>query len=99
MADQPGFITALEERDDTFAGSVARIRTAAFAEGALDAKTKALIAMCLDAGMNHPGGVESFASAAREEGATEDEITEAIEVVTSVCGLQGLATGASAFGD
>lgn len=99
MADQPGFLTALEERDESFAGTVAATRTAAMSDGALDAKTKTLIAMCLDAGMNHPDGAAALADRARDRGATEAEVTEAIEVVTALCGLQGLASGAGVFAD
>lgn len=45
------------------------------------------IAMALDAGMNHPQDFEFLSAAAREAGATEGEIVETIEVVTSMCGL------------
>ena len=53
--------------------------------------------MAIDAACEHPDGVESLAAAAREEGATNDEVVETVEIVTSMCGLQGLATGVNAF--
>jgi alkylhydroperoxidase/carboxymuconolactone decarboxylase family protein YurZ len=97
MADIPEFVAQLEKRDAEFGELIAEARERSRADGALSAKTKALIAMALDAGMNHPDGVESLSEAARAEGATEEEILETIEVVASMCGLQGLATGSHAF--
>lgn len=97
MAGKPSFVESLESRDSEFGDLVSEARTQSRADGELSAKTKALIAMSLDAGMNHPNGVESLSAAAREEGATEAEILEAIEVVASMCGLQGLSTGMNAF--
>ena len=99
MAGTPPFLERLESRDPEFGELIAEARSRSREDGELSAKTKALIAMSLDAGMNHPNGVESLSQAARDEGATEGEILEAIEVVASMCGLQGLATGVNAFPD
>jgi alkylhydroperoxidase/carboxymuconolactone decarboxylase family protein YurZ len=99
MADQPAFVQELIDRDPEFGELIAGVRSESRADGELSAKTKALIAMSLDAGLNHPEGVSSLAAAAREEGATDGEILEAIEIVASMCGLQGLVTGANAFED
>jgi alkylhydroperoxidase/carboxymuconolactone decarboxylase family protein YurZ len=99
MAKTPQFIEELATRDPEFGELIAETRRRSRSDGALSAKTKALIAMALDAGMNHPGGVESLAVAAREQGATDEEILETIEVVASMCGLQGLSTGTHAFVD
>ena len=99
MAGKPGFLEQLEEKDPEFGELVSQVRAQSRAGGALSAKTKVLIAMALDAGMNHPNGVESLSAAAREQGATDEEILETIELVTSMCGLQGLATGMHAFED
>jgi alkylhydroperoxidase/carboxymuconolactone decarboxylase family protein YurZ len=99
MAGKPGFLQQLDEKDPEFGELVSQARMQSRADGALSAKTKALIAMALDAGMDHPNGVESLSAAARAEGATDEEILETIELVTSMCGLQGLATGMHAFED
>jgi alkylhydroperoxidase/carboxymuconolactone decarboxylase family protein YurZ len=99
MAGKPGFLEQLEERDPEFGELVSQARAQSRAGGALSAKTKVLIAMALDAGMNRPDGVESLSAAAREQGATDEEILETIELVTSMCGLQGLVTGMHAFED
>jgi alkylhydroperoxidase/carboxymuconolactone decarboxylase family protein YurZ len=59
----------------------------ALAEGALSKKMKLLIAMALDAAAGAPGGVAALAGQARREGATNEEITEAIRVAQYVCGV------------
>lgn len=99
MGEKPTFLEQLESRDTDFAEHVVATRASTRIDGELSTKTKTLIALALDAGMNHPDGVESLSAAAREAGATEGEIVETIEVVTSMCGLQGLATGSRAFTD
>ena len=53
--------------------------------------------MALDAQANHPGGVKSFARRAREAGATEREIVEALRVVFYLGGMQSLVVGATAL--
>lgn len=97
VSEKPGFLEALEARDEAFGDLIAETRARSRADGALSAKTKALMAMAIDAASNHPDGVASLAAAARAEGASETEITETIAVVTSMCGLQGLSAGSRAF--
>jgi alkylhydroperoxidase/carboxymuconolactone decarboxylase family protein YurZ len=99
MADQPPYIEALAEHDSEFAEHVAAMRDASRADGELSRKHKLLIAVAIDAATNYSGGVDSLAAAAREAGATDGEIAETIEVVTALCGVQGLVTGAHAFDD
>ena len=99
MAGKPAFLEALEEQDPEFAELIAQARSDSREDGALSAKTKALIAMALDAGMNHPKGVASLSEAARDAGASEEEVLETVEIVASMCGLQGLSTGMHAFPD
>jgi alkylhydroperoxidase/carboxymuconolactone decarboxylase family protein YurZ len=97
MAEKPPFLTTLDDRDPEFGDLVTELRSHAMAEGALSPKTKVLIVLAIDAAMNYPGGVESFADAAREHGATEQEITETIELVIGIKAIQGLASGSGAF--
>lgn len=97
MADQPPYIEALASHDPEFADHVAAMRDASRTDGELGAKHKLLIAVAVDAATNYPRGVDSLAAAAREAGATEGEIAETVEVVTALCGIQGLVTGANAF--
>jgi alkylhydroperoxidase/carboxymuconolactone decarboxylase family protein YurZ len=99
MAANPPWLEALDEKNPEFAERVAYLRSTSRSDGVLSGKTKTLISMALDAGMNHPEGVANLAAAAREQGATEDEILETIEVVTAMCGVQGLVVGMNAFDD
>jgi alkylhydroperoxidase/carboxymuconolactone decarboxylase family protein YurZ len=65
-----------------------------FSEGALPRKTKFLIAMALDASHGAIPGVKALAIAAKEAGATKDEILEAIRVAQYISGV-GVAYVAS----
>ena len=97
MAEQPPYLEALAHHDPAFADHVAAIRDDIRTDGDLDVKQKLLIAVAVDAATNYPRGVASLAGAARDAGATEGEIAETIEVVTALCGVQGLVAGANAF--
>ena len=58
-----------------------------FAEGKLPRKIKLLIAMALDASHGAIPGVKSLAAAAKQAGATKDEILEAIRVAIYISGI------------
>jgi len=60
----------------------------AYADGALDVKTKLLIAMALDAAAGNQGGVTSLASKARANGAREEEIKEALRIAYFISGMK-----------
>jgi alkylhydroperoxidase/carboxymuconolactone decarboxylase family protein YurZ len=66
-------------------------------EGAIPAKYKLLMVMITDAIAAHPDGVASLADHARTAGASEDEITEAVEVAYLYGGTGGLVMGLNAF--
>jgi len=96
---QPAFFDALQRYDPEFYKAVIPLREKAKAPGSLDAKTKTLISLALDAvsGANH--GVKNLAKQARALGAAEDEIREVMRLVSSVKVNQALATAQSAFED
>lgn len=94
---KPFFVPWLAERDPDVGGNLDDMFETVRADGALSAKTKTLLVMVLDAARAHGKGVEFNAEIARKQGATEEEILEALEVATIVCGLQGLSTGSHAF--
>jgi alkylhydroperoxidase/carboxymuconolactone decarboxylase family protein YurZ len=58
-----------------------------FADGALSKKIKLLIAMAFDAAHGAEGGVQSLAKAATDEGATNQEIAEALRVAYHLSGV------------
>jgi alkylhydroperoxidase/carboxymuconolactone decarboxylase family protein YurZ len=66
----------------------------ALADGALPRKFKLLIAMALDASHGAVGGVAALSRQARQAGATDGEITEALRVAQYVCGVGSVYTAA-----
>ncbi len=67
------------------------------APGALDVKTKALIALAISASHGRRIGVANIARLARSTGATDQEILEAVKVAWIAAGDTGLVTGLVAF--
>jgi alkylhydroperoxidase/carboxymuconolactone decarboxylase family protein YurZ len=61
-----------------------------FADGALSAKVKLLIAMAFDAADGAVGGVRGLAQRAIKEGATMEEIGEALRVACLMKGVGSL---------
>lgn len=91
-APLPPFLRTLSEHDPEFSELVATIRQKAiYTPGALDVKTKLLIAFALDAARGLEFGTRTFATRAREAGATDAELAEVLRVLYSVGGLQNLS--------
>ncbi len=94
----PPFLQAFADRRPEFAEHVSIIREAAYyTPGALDVKTKILIALALDIAAGAELGVKTLAARARAAGATDAEILDVAQVCYSVAGLQRLATALQAM--
>jgi alkylhydroperoxidase/carboxymuconolactone decarboxylase family protein YurZ len=93
----PVFLKPLERQDPEFAQRVADLVDFAQAEGALDAKTKALMSLLGDAILGHFEGVAAIAARARQQGVTEQEIAETVRMAFAIGGLPALMTGLRAF--
>ena len=76
-------------------GAVGACRDLALSDGALDAKTKILIALALDAAHGADNGVKSLAVQALQKGASKEEILEAVRVAYFVAGVGSVYTAAS----
>jgi len=74
-------------------------RDFAFADGALPRKFKLLIAMAFDASYGAVNGVKSLAQQALEEGATKEEIAEAVRVAQYLSGVGCVYTAAQGLKD
>lgn len=102
MVDQPPlppFLAELERRDPEFARLVLALRARThYTAGALDVKTKLLIAFALDVAAGQTLGASILADRARSAGATEAELLEAVEVCASVGTLQALSAGLRVLG-
>lgn len=68
-----------------------------YSDGALPRKIKLLMAMAFDASHGAENGVRSLATQAREAGATEQEIAEALRVAYHLSGVGCLYTASAAF--
>jgi alkylhydroperoxidase/carboxymuconolactone decarboxylase family protein YurZ len=93
----PPFVQQLESRDPELYEAVKKVTEVAMSPGALDDKTKTLIALALDAYIGAERGVMVLAGRARDLGATEQEISEALRISYSVSGSRCLAASAGAF--
>ena len=93
----PPWLGAIEQRDPQFADSYAAMRERILKDGAIPAKYKLLMGMVTDAIAAHPDGVRTLADNARAAGASEAEITEAVEVGYLYGGTAALVMGVNAF--
>jgi alkylhydroperoxidase/carboxymuconolactone decarboxylase family protein YurZ len=91
------WLRAFEHRDPQLAGSYMAMREHILKDGAIPAKYKLLMAMVTDAIVAHPDGVRALANDARAAGASEAEITEAVEVGYLFGRTAALVMGANAF--
>lgn len=81
---------------DVFSGSAA-LNRAAFADGALDGKTKELIALAIAVTKQCDGCIASHARGAARRRATEEEVAEAIGVAIAMNGGPGTVHGPRAL--
>jgi alkylhydroperoxidase/carboxymuconolactone decarboxylase family protein YurZ len=91
------WLEALVHRDPQFVDSYLPMRDRILKDGAIPAKYKLLMAMIIDTVAAHPDGVRALASDARAAGASEAEVTEAVEVAYLYGGTAALVMGVNAF--
>jgi alkylhydroperoxidase/carboxymuconolactone decarboxylase family protein YurZ len=94
----PPWLGAIQRRDPQFGDSYTAMREHILKDGAISGKYKLLMGMVTDAIAAHPDGVRDLANAARAAGASEAEITEAVEVGYLYGGTAALVMGSNAFG-
>lgn len=98
MTTRPSsFMDRLAQVDPEFHKAVSAMREVAHAPGAIDAKTKTLITLAIDAAGGHDGGVRNLARRARAQGATDQEIIEVVRLAYLVEGTPALIAGLAAF--
>lgn len=96
---QPAYMAVLENSDPEMAEYLSAGRDLIMTDGALSAKVKTLMTMVCDAILAHEDGVRIIANRARDMGATEEEIAEAVRVAFLFGGLPALVTACNAFKD
>ena len=94
---QPWFFEIVEKNDPEFVALLAADRDFAMSEGAIPAKYKMLMTMVIDALLAHDAGVAGIANRARDMGASEDEIKEAVRVAYLYGGTPALVSALNAF--
>jgi alkylhydroperoxidase/carboxymuconolactone decarboxylase family protein YurZ len=70
-----------------------------FSDGALSRKVKLLLAMAFDAAHGAVGGVRGLAQRAMKEGATKEEIAEALRVAYVMSGVGAIYIGSQGLKD
>ena len=66
---------------------------AVFAEGALSAREKALIALAVSHAVQCPYCIDAYSTAALEQGSNEEQMTEAVHVAAAIRGGASLVHG------
>ncbi len=95
--EKPFFVEALEKGDPELLDQMNSLQEFAGKDGALSARIKTLMSMLGDAILGHPQGVKALAERARAQGATEQEIAEAVRMAFFCAGMPGLVTATHAF--
>ena len=95
----PGFLADLQSYDAAFIDKVAALRQESYlTPGALDLKTKLLIAMAIDIEHGSRDGTARLAQLARGQGATDAEIAEVVRIVFTLGGMSRMEIATHAFG-
>ncbi|MDP2217875.1 MAG: carboxymuconolactone decarboxylase family protein [Methanolobus sp.] len=83
------------DTDPELAGLIGKTRETALSQGAIPLKYKFLIAMALDAAEGAADGVRMLAMQAMSEGATKEEIMEAVRIAQYITGVGSVYTAAN----
>ncbi|MDD3248117.1 MAG: carboxymuconolactone decarboxylase family protein [Methanosarcina sp.] len=97
MSENP--LKVIMDKDPELFSLLENTQKLSFTEGGIPLKYKSLIAMVLDAANGAVDGVKFFAIQAMEEGATKEEIMQAIRIAQYICGAGSVYTAASALND
>ena len=87
-------LQSLKDIDEELFEFVKRSEDLAFSEGKIPLKYKYLMAMAIDACQGASEGVKALAKAAIENGASREEIAEALKIAIYVCGAGAAYTAA-----
>jgi alkylhydroperoxidase/carboxymuconolactone decarboxylase family protein YurZ len=85
MTENP--LAVMQKLDPEFIHHLQDTNQLIYTDGALPKKFKLLMAMAFDAAHGAEGGVRSLANAAVREGATKQEIAEALRVAYHLAGV------------
>ena len=97
MSENP--LQVIMDKDPDFFKLLESTRGLAFSEGGMPMKYKLLLAMALDAANGAVEGVKVLAIQAMQEGATKEEVMEAIRIAQYIFGIGSVYTAARALSD
>jgi alkylhydroperoxidase/carboxymuconolactone decarboxylase family protein YurZ len=97
MAEHP--LSAIQKIDPKMMDHLKDMSELIYCSGALPKKVKLLMAMAFDAAHGADLGVKALAAAAVKEGATTDEIAEALRVAYHLAGVGTLYTASNGLKD
>jgi alkylhydroperoxidase/carboxymuconolactone decarboxylase family protein YurZ len=97
MEEHP--LSTIQRLDPKLMAQLTEAHDLVFYEGALPKKFKLLMAMAFDAAHGAQGGVRALAQEAMTEGATSEEIVEALRVAWHLSGVGSLYTASLALKD
>jgi len=92
-------LQVIMDSDPEFSALIGKTRQNALSQGAIPLKYKFLIAMALDAAEGAADGVRVLAMQAMEEGATREEIMEAVRIAQYISGIGSVYTAARGLKD
>jgi alkylhydroperoxidase/carboxymuconolactone decarboxylase family protein YurZ len=95
--EMPPCLKILQENDPEFGKVFSPLFETTFSPGALDVKTKMLIAMAVNASTGMGYGCSEIANILKGLGTSKKEISEALRVASTVRAIQGVVTGSEAY--
>ncbi|MHB8780291.1 MAG: carboxymuconolactone decarboxylase family protein [Candidatus Geothermincolia bacterium] len=99
MSIGPPFLRKLGENDPEFHGRLCELMGYVNSPGELDAKTKILVSLALDAAFGAAEGVRALSIAARSAGASEAEIREVLRQAFLMGGIPAAVASMEAWPD
>jgi len=97
MTPPKSFLDRLGDHDPEYHALVKELWDKTQAPGALDAKTKTLMVLLIDAMKGQKEAVQVIGERARSLGASDAEIRETVRLAFLAAGVSGLSAGIMAF--
>jgi alkylhydroperoxidase/carboxymuconolactone decarboxylase family protein YurZ len=95
--EPPPCLKLLAEHDPGYGEIFSQLFKFTFSPGALDVKTKMLIAIAINASTGMGYGCSEIAKILQDMDTKKEEIAEALRVAATVRAIQGVVTGAEAY--
>ena len=91
------FISAIKDRDEKFFELMKGLQELVHSESAIDAKTKMMISLAVDAAVGADEGVATISDILRQMGVTDEQIAEVLRITYFTKANSTLVTSMAAF--